>query len=95
MQKVNQSFEELFGYSEDKLTGRDLLKYQLPEERYGEIEEIYENIFSEEGSSKYYEDQRVNKQGETKDLLVGALPVVIDNEPIGAFGIYIDITSCD
>lgn len=92
IQKLNKSFEELFGYSEEELIGKDLLKHQLPEERYDETEEIYKNVFSNEGTSKYYEDQRITKDGEEKDLLVGALPVMVEGEPIAAFGIYTDIT---
>jgi PAS domain S-box-containing protein len=92
IQKINKSYEELFGYSEEELLGKDLLKHQLPEERYDEKDEIYRNVFSNEGTSKYYEDQRITKNGELKNVLVGALPVLIDGEPIAAFGIYTDIT---
>lgn len=92
IQNLNKSFEILFGYSEEELLGKDLLKHQLPEERYDEIEEIYEHVFADEGSSKYYEDQRITKGGEVLDLLVGALPVSIEDELIAAFGIYTDIT---
>lgn len=92
VKKINSSFESLFGYSQQELIGKDLLKHQLPEERYDEIEGIYKNVFSNDGTSKYYEDRRITKNGEVKDLLVGALPVIIDGEPIGAFGIYTDIT---
>ncbi|NGP90039.1 PAS domain S-box protein [Fodinibius halophilus] len=92
VRQVNNSFSELFGYSNKELAGKDLLEHQLPEERYDEIPELYQDVFSGERSSKYYEDQRVTKDGEVKDLLVGALPVTIDEETIGAFGIYTDIT---
>ncbi|MEL7834217.1 PAS domain S-box protein [Fodinibius sp. Rm-B-1B1-1] len=92
VQQLNKSFEDLFGYSEEQLRGEDLLKHQLPEERHDEIDKIYGNVFSAEGSSKYYEDTRVTKAGEAKHLLVGALPVKINGEAIGAFGIYTDIT---
>ena len=92
VQKMNKSFEDLFGYSEEELVGKDLLNHHLPEERKEEVEDIYKHVFADEGASKYYEDQRVTKSGELKDLLVGALPVKIDHEPIGAFGIYTDIT---
>ncbi|GAA5522883.1 PAS domain S-box protein [Aliifodinibius salicampi] len=91
IQKVNKSYEELFGYQEKEVVGKDLLEQQLPEERHDEIEKLYAGIFKE-GTSKYYEDQRLTKQGTTKDLLVGALPVMTNGEPIAAFGIYTDIT---
>lgn len=91
VQKINKSYEELFGYKEEEIIGKDLLKHQLPENRYDEIEKLYAGIFKE-GMSKYYEDRRLTKEGTAKNLLVGALPVFIDGEPIAAFGIYIDIT---
>lgn len=93
VQKVNKSFEQLFGYSEKELKGEELLEYILPEDRQNEIKEIYENIFSDTKSSKYYEGQRLTKNGELKDLLIGALPVAVDGETIAAFGIYTDVTT--
>lgn len=93
VQKVNKSFEELFGYTEKELGGKDLLKHQLPEERYGERNKIYSNLFSNNGDSRYFEDRLVTKSGTEKDLLIGALPVYIEGDPIGAFGIYTDITT--
>ncbi|WP_138429188.1 PAS domain-containing sensor histidine kinase [Fodinibius saliphilus] len=93
VERINKSFEDLFGYSEQELLGEDLLKHNLPAERYDEIQQIYESVFSGGNNpSKYYEAQRITKDGEEKDLLVGAVPVVIDKELIGAFKIYIDIT---
>lgn len=92
IQKVNRSYEKLFGYSEEELLGKDLLKHQLPEERYDEIDKIYSHVFDNKDHSKYYEDRRITKEGEIKHLLVGALPVIIDGKTIAAFGIYTDIT---
>ncbi|MGK7391094.1 MAG: sensor histidine kinase, partial [Candidatus Cyclobacteriaceae bacterium M2_1C_046] len=64
----------------------------LPEQRYDEIAQLYEGGFSKDGPSRYFEDQRLTKEGDTKYLLIGAIPVIIDGEPIAAFGIYTDIT---
>jgi PAS domain S-box-containing protein len=71
VQKLNKSFETLFGYSEEELAGKNLLEHHLPEGRKEETEDIYKHVFANEGASKYYEDQRVAKSGEVKDLLVG------------------------
>ncbi|WP_445665569.1 PAS domain S-box protein [Fodinibius sp. AD559] len=92
VQKVNQRFEELFGYSQEELIGEDLLAHQLPASRYDEIDGMYEKIFSEEGMTHFSEDQRITKQGEPKDLLVGKLPVTIDGDTIAAFAVYSDIS---
>jgi len=92
IQKINRSFEILFEYHQQELIGEDLLRHILPEDRYDEIGEIYNELFKKEGESYYFEDQRVTKEGTVKDLLVGALPVVLDGEVIAAFGIYIDIS---
>lgn len=92
VQKVNSSFEELFGYQEEELLGKNLLKHQLPEEQHDEIPESYEHLFADNPSSKYKEERRITKAGEVKNLLVGSLPVLIDDEIIAAFDIYTDIS---
>lgn len=92
VQKVNQRFEEMFGYSQEELIGKDLLSHLLPTGRHDEIDEIYDSIFTHEGMTHFSEDQRITKDGEPKDMFVGKLPVIIDGDPIAAFAIYTDIT---
>ncbi|MDR8391750.1 PAS domain S-box protein [Aliifodinibius sp. S!AR15-10] len=90
IQRVNESFMNLFGYQKEELLGEELLRILLPEERYNEIPSLYKNAFS--GRQKYYEDQRINKDGEKIDVLVGALPVIINGSVDAVFGIYVDVT---
>lgn len=93
VQKTNQSFEALFGYTDEQLRGEDLLKYLLPEDRYNTTRQQYEQSFIEnKHKATYYEDKRVTKNGQLKDVFIGSLPVFGDGEAIAAFGIYTDIT---
>lgn len=87
---VNQSFEELFGYSQEELLGEDIDRIIVSNEEYSSAPRMPGNEFRE---GKFYEDVvRYTKSGEARDILLGAIPVYLDNEPIAGFGIYIDIT---
>ena len=88
--KVNDSFTELFGYRREDILGEDLLEKLLPAEHHDNISQIYNNVYS--GTTNYFEDQRVTKQGEMIDVFVGAIPVSLVDEIIAVFGIYIDIS---
>lgn len=90
IKKVNQSFEELFGYSEEELLGRDLDKVIVSKEEYNSVPRMPGTDFRE---GKFYDDVvRYTKDGEARDILLGAIPVYLDGEPIAGFGIYIDVT---
>lgn len=87
---VNQSFEQLFGYSEEELLGKDIDKIIVSEEEYSSAPRMPGKEFEE---GKFYDDVvRYTKQGEPRDILLGAIPVYLDEEPIAGFGIYIDVT---
>lgn len=87
---VNQSFEDLFGYSEEELLGKDIDKAIVAEEEFNSAPRMPGKEFRE---GKFYEDVvRYTKEGVPRDILLGAIPVYLDDEPIAGFGIYIDIT---
>lgn len=87
---VNQSFENLFGYSEEELLGKDIDTVIVSEEEYNTAPRMPGNEFRE---GKFYKDVvRYTKSGQPRDILLGAIPVYLDDEPIAGFGIYIDIT---
>lgn len=87
---VNNSFEELFGYSEGELTGRDLDQVIVPEEDYEDAPKMPAEEFK--NTSYYHEGTRITKSGERRDVFVGSIPVYINDRPLAGFGMYIDIT---
>jgi len=87
---VNQSFEDLFGYSQEELQGQDLDRVIVADEEFHSVPRMPGQDFKE---GKLYTDvTRYTKEGKKLDLLLGAIPVYLDGEPIAGFGIYVDIT---
>lgn len=90
VQKVNKSFEKLFGYTEDELLNKDIDEIIVGKEDNQVIPRMPGRGFRED---KFYTDIiRYTKQGEKLNLLLGAIPVYLDGEPIAGFGIYVDVT---
>ncbi|MCW9708866.1 PAS domain S-box protein [Fodinibius salsisoli] len=85
--KVNQSFEQLFGFEKDELLGRDLDQILGSDEDAPRMTE--EGL---KGQELYMDIQRYNKEGEKLDLLLSIIPVYLDDKPIAGFGIYVDIS---
>ncbi len=90
VQMVNQSFEDLFGYSQKELMGKDIDQIIVSEDEYDKVPKMPGLDFPE---GKFYSDvTRYTKDGRKLDLLLGAIPVYLDDNPIAGFGIYVDIT---
>lgn len=90
VQKVNKSFEELFGYTEEELLNEDIDEIIVGEEDDQIVPRMPDEGFEED---KFYTDIiRYTKEGEKLNLLLGAIPVYLDDDPIAGFGIYVDIT---
>ncbi|MDZ7690364.1 MAG: PAS domain S-box protein [Balneolaceae bacterium] len=87
---VNRKFEELFGYLEDELKGRDVDKIIVPEGEYDAAPKMPAGELLSNDFIKEY--RRITKEGEKIDVLVGAIPVYLEGEPLAGFGIYIDIS---
>ncbi|WP_440999100.1 PAS domain S-box protein [Fodinibius sp. SL11] len=90
VRKVNKSFEELFGYTEEELLNQDIDEIIVGEEDDQIVPRMPDKGFEED---KFYTDIiRYSKGGEKLNLLLGAIPVYLDGQPIAGFGIYVDIT---
>lgn len=87
---VNKSFEDLFGYSEDEIKGRDIDEVIVPEGEYEDAPKMAGKQYAMDSFHK--EARRITKGGTLVDVFVAAIPVFVDGEPLAGFGMYIDIT---
>lgn len=90
VQKVNKSFKELFGYTEEELLNKDIDEIIVGDEDDQIVPRMPDKGFEED---KFYTDIiRYTKKGKKLNLLLGAIPVYLDGAPIAGFGIYVDVT---
>ncbi|RVT57222.1 PAS domain-containing sensor histidine kinase [Niallia taxi] len=86
---VNTAMEKLLGYSEEEF----LQLTYVPLVSHDDIEkttEYYEN--ATKGTTQNYETKAVHKNGEVVHVSVTNMPIIVDNEVIGVYGIAKDIT---
>jgi PAS domain S-box-containing protein len=88
--QVNQGFEALFGYTNDELKGKGLNPYIVPEELESEGNDLNSLISSSQVIR--IETVRKNKTGEMLSVILYGVPVHMDDQTIGIFGVYVDIT---
>ena len=87
VEMVNDGFEQLFGYRENELKGLELDKLIVPEKRHEFAISLTESAKVQEVTEK-----RVRKDGTILDVIIYAVPVVVDRSVVGIYGIYVDIT---
>lgn len=84
---INQSFEQIFGYTQEEVKGLELDKIIVPEDDYKDAK-----VLSRSEISKVHTGKRRTKGGDIIDVIVCAVPVIIDENLIAMYGIYVDIT---
>ncbi|RNA68486.1 PAS domain-containing sensor histidine kinase [Alteribacter keqinensis] len=87
---VNQAFEKLFGLKEKKLAGREFVSL-LPDEQARKAEELF--TLAKEGKPVTQDFDLTEIKGEPFFVQCTALPIIVETEIIGAYGILKDITS--
>lgn len=87
---VNNSFEDLFGYKEEEIRGKDIDKVLVPVDEYEEAPKMPGNNYSIDHFQR--EATRITKGGDLIDVYVGGIPVHVNGAPLAGFGMYIDIT---
>ncbi|MBD3615959.1 MAG: PAS domain S-box protein [Gracilimonas sp.] len=87
VEMVNDGFEQLFGYREDELKGLDLDKLIVLEQDHEEAIRL-----SESERVKQATEKRIRKDGTILDVIIYAVPVVVEKSVVGIYGIYVDIT---
>ncbi|GAA5521636.1 PAS domain S-box protein [Aliifodinibius salicampi] len=85
--KINKSFEDLFGYTEEEVLGQNL--DEVLSSGDGAPKMSNDGLH---GNRLYTDIKRYTKDGEELDLLLSIIPVHLDGEPIAGFGIYMDIS---
>ncbi|MEM1407472.1 MAG: PAS domain S-box protein [Bacteroidota bacterium] len=88
--QVNQGFQEIFGFNQNELEGKKLNNLIVPAE--GSREALDINLLTSRGEVGKLESIRLNKAGERIPVIIYGVPVSLENETIGIYGIYVDIT---
>lgn len=88
--EINKGFQEMFGYDQDTLEHQALENFIVPEELEEEGSDLNSIISSY--NVVRLETIRVNKDGERLSVIIYGVPVRFEDETIGIFGLYVDIT---
>ncbi|SMO58233.1 PAS domain S-box protein [Gracilimonas mengyeensis] len=90
VKELNESFEQLFGYTNDELVGVELDETIVPSSMSMQAKTLSELSFT--GDAFQTETIRRTKEGKEIPVLVGGVPVELDGEVIAIFGMYVDIS---
>lgn len=88
--RVNQRFERLFGYSRAEIAGRCIDDLVVPSGYRSTATDITRVAAS--GEVKIEEAVRYRKDGTPVEVAIMASPILIDDEKVGIYAIYEDIT---
>ena len=90
IQMCNPAFERLFLYSRQEMRGFNLDELIIPTEWASEAESLTRQTLG--GASVHATSRRRRKDGTLVDVEIYAVPLVIDDKPLGLLGLYQDIT---
>lgn len=89
--QVNKGFEEMFGYTLDELRDKSINDFIVPEELANEGIDLHNVVASNHVILR--ETVRLHRSGKALNVLLYGMPVKFDNQTIGIYGVYVDITS--
>ncbi len=87
---INESFENIFGYTRQELFGKNIDDVIVPEQDKKDKRTLANQHFT--GDTFQAEAIRKTKSGFEIPVLIGTVPVKIDGETISLFGMYVEIT---
>jgi len=90
VEQVNKGFEEMFGYSLDELKGKSVNDFIVPEELVNEGVDLNNLIASHRVVS--LETMRKHRNGQMINVMLYGMPVTLENQTIGIYGVYVDFT---
>ena len=85
--EINKGFEHLFGYTSEEIEGLELDRVIVPKEYLKHAKELTETPVVEEVATR-----RKTKSGKLIDVIIYAVPIIIDEKMVYKYGIYVDIT---
>jgi PAS domain S-box-containing protein len=89
--EINRSFETLFGYSQGEAQGQEINDLLAPEPYRGEAQIVSERVL--EGSQVVEKEAiRCTKNGHPVEVSLIGYPLILDQQKIGAYAIYRDIS---
>ncbi len=88
--RINSEFTSMFGYSEEEARGQFVDDLIAPSELASEANLLTKDVAS--GKNISLDTIRRNKDGNNLQVSVIGAPIVIDEEKVGVFGIYRDIS---
>ncbi|MBS4188835.1 EAL domain-containing protein [Bacillus sp. FJAT-49705] len=86
---VNPAFEKMFGESNNELLGTSAMKYVLSEDVARVKMHLYKAL---KGKEQYYNVKLMNKSGEMNLFQIKNIPITVDGECVGIYGIGRNIT---
>ncbi|SKC72018.1 PAS domain-containing sensor histidine kinase [Ohtaekwangia koreensis] len=90
VEQVNKGFEEMFGFSLDELKDKSINDFIVPEELVHEGVDLNNLITANRIVS--IETIRKNRNGKLVNVILYGMPVMLDNQTIGIYGVYVDFT---
>lgn len=91
VERVNHGFELLFGYTITELRGKSLNQFIVPQELEAEGNDLNSLISSEQ--IVRIETIRLRRDDEQIPVIIYGVPVHLENQAIGIFGVYVDISN--
>jgi PAS domain S-box-containing protein len=88
--QINRGFEQMFGFSEKELRGKNLNDFIVPEELRNEGIDLNNLITANQVVS--IESIRKHRSGKKVHVILCGVPVMLDNQTIGIYGVYVDIS---
>lgn len=87
---LNKEFERIFQYTLDELMGEYIDDYIASGEKMDEAKGLA--VLAQKGETVHMETVRKRKDGTLVDVFLHGVPIYLDDEQIGIYGIYQDIT---
>jgi PAS domain S-box-containing protein len=88
--QVNRGFEQMFGFERGELRGRNLNDFIVPDELRNEGIDLNNLIASNQVVS--IETIRKHRTGKFVNVILCGVPITLENQTIGIYGVYVDIT---